>query len=236
MIAPLGWMLVALTVIELILAYRLPQVSQNNDKMKFRWDDYFRGKTQARNLRLVKRHPYIWLSILGLAVFWAISQVILATYPAYAKEFLGITNTAVVQGLMAFAGLGIMIGSITAGRVSRNHIETGLVPVGAIGLTISLLLIRVFDSNVMQALNFLFLGIMGGFIVVPLNSMLQYHAKNSQLGRVLASNNLIQFSVMLVFLITTSVLSYYKFGSSGILWGLALIALAGTIYASFKDS
>ncbi len=234
MMAPLGWVLVALTSIELVLAYRLPKTSETNSKMSFRWDDYFHGRTQARNIRLVKRHPYIWLSILGLSIFWAISQVVLATYPAYAKEFLGITNTAVVQGLMAFAGIGVMIGSLIAGRVSRDHIETGLVPVGAIGITISLILIRAFDSSLLQALNFMFLGVMGGFIVVPLNALLQYHAQNNQLGRILATNNLIQFSVMLLFLVVTTVLSYYKFGSTGILWGLALIAFFGTMYAIFK--
>ncbi len=234
MIAPLGWALVALTAVELFLAYRLPNVEKDKKKMSFRWNDYIKGKTQTRNLRLVKRHPYIWLSILGLSVFWAISQVVLATYPAYAKEYLGLTNTAVVQGLMAFAGIGVMIGSVVAGRISRNHIETGLVPVGAIGITLSLVLIRMFDSSLMQGLNFLFLGIMGGFVVVPLNALLQYHAKSHQLGRILATNNLIQFSTMMLFLVVTTLLSYYKFGSTGILWGLALIALAGTIYAIFK--
>jgi len=234
MIAPLGWALVVFTIIELVLAYQLPQVTPEKKKMKFLWDDYLHGRTQAKNLRLVKRHPYIWLSILGLSVFWAISQVLLASYPAYAKEFLGITNTAVVQGLMAFAGLGIMIGSVFAGRISRNHIETGLVPVGAIGVTISILLIRVLDSHFLQALNFLFLGVMGGFFVVPLNSLMQYHAKNTQLGRVLASNNLIQFSVMLVFLVITSTLSYYQVGSTSILWMLFLVGLVGTIYTILK--
>ncbi len=234
MIAPLGWALVGFTLIELFLAYRLPQVTSDKKKMQFKWDDYFRGKTQKRNIRLVRKHPYIWLSILGLAVFWAISQVLLATYPAYAKEYLGISNTALVQGLMAFAGLGIMIGSVFAGRISRNHIETGLVPVGAIGITISLLLIRVFDSIYLQALNFLFLGVMGGFFVVPLNALMQYHAKNTQLGRVLASNNLIQFSIMLVFLVVTSIFSYYKVGSTTILWMLFIVGLAGTVYTILK--
>ncbi len=233
-IAPLGWALVAFTIIELVLAYQLPQATPKKKAMSFHWNNYLHGRTQARNIRLVKRHPYIWLSILGLAVFWAISQVLLASYPAYAKEFLGITNTAVVQGLMAFAGLGIMIGSVLAGRISRNHIETGLVPVGAIGVTLSLLLIRVLDSHFLQALNFLFLGIMGGFFVIPLNALMQYHAKNSQLGRVLASNNLIQFSVMLVFLVITSTLSYYKVGSTTILWMLFFVGLAGTIYTILK--
>ena len=233
-IAPLGWALIILSIVELILAYQLPQLTKVKEKIHFRWDDYIHGRTQARNIRLVKRHPYIWLSILGLAVFWAISQVVLATYPAYAKEYLGITNTALVQGLMAFAGIGILIGSIAAGRISRNHIEIGLVPVGAIGITISLLLMRVFDSTFLQALNFLFLGVMGGFFVVPLNSLMQYHARNSQLGRVLASNNLIQFSVMLAFLLVTSLLAYYEVGSSSIIWGLFFVALLGSLYTILK--
>ena len=234
LMAPLGWVLVGLTLLELILAYRLPQLTQTKDKMKFRWDDYTHGRTQARNLKLAKRHPYIWLSILGLAVFWAISQVLLASYPAYAKEFLGLTNTAVVQGLMAFGGIGILIGSIAAGRISRNHIEIGLVPVGAIGVTLSLIFIRVFDSSLLQALNFLFLGVMGGFFIVPLNALMQYHTRNSQLGRILATNNLVQFSVMLLFLIITSTLAYYSVGSTSILWGLFIVALLGTFYTISK--
>jgi len=234
MIAPLGWVLVVLTAIELVFAYRLPATEKDNAEMKFDWDNYIRGKTQAQNIKMVKRHSYIWLSILGLAVFWAISQVLLATYPSYAKEFLGLNNTAIIQGLMAFAGLGIMIGSVIAGRISRDHIETGLVPVGAIGITIALLILQGFESVFMQGLVFLFLGIMGGFMVVPLNALLQYHAKSDQLGRVLATNNLIQFSIMLVFLLTTSLLSFYNFGSQGILWGLACVAFIGTIYTILK--
>ena len=234
MIAPLGWVLVVLSMFELFMAYRLPQTTNTKEKKHFRWDDYLHGRTQARNIRLVKRHSYIWLSILGLAVFWAISQVLLTTYPAYAKEILVIENTAVIQGLMAAGGLGVMIGSIIAGRVSRNLIEIGLVPIGALGVTIALILIRVFDSPVMQALNFLFLGIMGGFFVVPLNALMQYHTRNNQLGRVLASNNLIQFSVMLLFLIATSMLAYAKVSSTVILWGLFVIAMIGSIYTILK--
>ena len=234
LIAPLGWVLIALTGIELVLAYRLPKTDKDNHELRFHWNDYLKGKTQAKNIRLVKGHPYIWISIIGLSVFWAISQVLLASYPAYAKEFLEINNTAIIQGMMAFAGIGIMIGSIIAGKVSKNHIETGLVPVGAIGITLSLILLHAFDSSLMQALVFLVLGIMGGFMVVPLNALIQYHAKSHQMGRVLATNNLIQFSVMLLFLVTTSALSYYQFGSAGILWGLVFIAFFGSIYTIYK--
>jgi acyl-[acyl-carrier-protein]-phospholipid O-acyltransferase/long-chain-fatty-acid--[acyl-carrier-protein] ligase len=229
-IAPLGWILVALTLIEIFYAYRLPEKKPVNTKMHFRWDNYRKGKTQLRNLRLVYRHSYIWLSILGLSIFWAISQVMLATYPEFAKSQLMMTNTAEVQGLMALAGIGIMIGSFIAGKLSRNHIETGLIPIGAIGITIALALFVIVDSILLQGLNFLFLGVMGGFFVVPLNALIQYHAGDTQLGRVLATNNLIQNIAMLSFLIITVSVAIAGIGSISIICLLVLVAVAGTVY------
>jgi acyl-[acyl-carrier-protein]-phospholipid O-acyltransferase/long-chain-fatty-acid--[acyl-carrier-protein] ligase len=229
-IAPLGWILVALTLIEIFYAYRLPEKKPVNTKMHFRWDNYRKGKTQLRNLRLVYRHSYIWLSILGLSIFWAISQVMLATYPEFAKSQLMMTNTAEVQGLMALAGIGIMIGSFIAGKLSRNHIETGLIPIGAIGITIALALFVIVDSILLQGLNFLFLGVMGGFFVVPLNALIQYHAGDTQLGRVLATNNLIQNIAMLSFLIITVSVAIAGIGSISIICLLVLVAVVSTVY------
>jgi len=45
LVAPLGWALVALTSVELILAYRLPNVEKDKKNMSFRWNDYLKGKT-----------------------------------------------------------------------------------------------------------------------------------------------------------------------------------------------
>ena len=233
-IAPLGWVLVALTLVEIFYAYRLPEKKSVNTTLRFRWDDYRKGKTQRRNLRLVYRHPSIWLSILGLSIFWAISQVMLATYPEFAKSQLMMNNTAAVQGLMALAGIGIMMGSFIAGKLSRHHIEIGLVPIGALGITLALAFFVMVDSILLQGINFLFLGIMGGFFVVPLNALIQYHAKDSQLGRVLATNNLIQNIAMLSFLIITVSLAIVGIGSMSMIWLLVLVGVVGTVYTLFK--
>ena len=233
-IAPVGWLLITLSIIELAVTYQLPQITKAREKMSFRRNEYLHGRTQARTLKIIRRHPYIWLSILGLAVFWAIIQALILSYPTYAQAHLNISNINALKGLLIFSGLGLIIGSATAGRVSRNHIETGLVPVGAIGVTLSLVLIRSFDSSLWQAANFLFLGIMGGFFIVPLNALIQYHSKNNQLGRILASKNLIQFSVMFIFLLVTSLFAYKQLDSTVTLWVLFAIALLGSIYTIFK--
>ncbi len=229
-IAPLGWVLVALTCLELFFAYRLPQKTETDEEMQFDWQKYRTGKTQRSILSVVKNNQFIWLSIIGLSVFWAVAQVILAAYPAYAKEYLEIQRVDLLQGILACTGIGIMIGSIWAGRISRNHIESGLIPVGAAGMALAITLITVFDSILMQALNFLFLGIMGGFFVVPLNAYMQYHAKERELGRVIAAYNFIHNGVMLAFLVVTAFLASQGINSISLFLILALIVIVGAMY------
>ena len=229
-IAPLGWMLVAFTSLELFFAYRLPQKSKTDEDMLFDWKKYRTGKTQRKVLAVVRSNQFIWLSIIGLSVFWAVAQVILAAYPAYAKEYLAIERVDILQGILACTGIGIMIGSMWAGRISRNHIESGLIPVGAVGIAISLTLVTFFDSKIMQALNFIFLGTMGGFFVVPLNSYMQYHAKKGQLGRVISAYNFIHNGVMLAFLVFTAFLAYRGVNSASLFFLLSLIVVVGAIY------
>ncbi|MFH7566606.1 hypothetical protein, partial [Oceanimonas smirnovii] len=86
----------------------------------------------------------------------------------------------------------------------RNRIETGLVPVGAVGVAIGLWCLPLFTTPASQALNFVFIGIMGGLFIVPLNALLQVHAADHQLGTVMAANNWIQTLAMLGFLALTA--------------------------------
>ena len=115
-IAPVGWFLVLGSLLELALAYQLPDKRQALDQMRFNWREYLGGRYLVHNLHAAWDNRVIWLSIIGLGVFWGISQVLLAAFPAYAKDSLGETSTVVIQGTMGFtAGIGIIIGSALAG-------------------------------------------------------------------------------------------------------------------------
>jgi acyl-[acyl-carrier-protein]-phospholipid O-acyltransferase / long-chain-fatty-acid--[acyl-carrier-protein] ligase len=229
LIAPLGWVLVFCSLVEVFMAYRVPQTHSGN-AMDFDWRDYRTGRYLTANLRSAWDNQVIWLSIVGLAIFWSISQVILATFPAYAKETLGEFNTVVIQGMLACSGVGIILGSIIAGRLSRDHIETGLIPVGAIGIAITLFLLPGLDSSWAHGINFLLLGVLGGFFLVPLNALIQFNAGEDGLGRVLAANNFIQNVLMLVFLGLTVAAAFWQLGSQVFLLALAVVALVGAIY------
>ncbi len=233
-LAPVGWVLVATAVIELIMLYRLPIIESKDESATFSKKDFLSGRMAVDNLKVLTRREVIFLSVIGLAMFWSIGQVILAAFPAFAKETLGETNTIKIQGVLAASGLGIAIGSWLAGRVSKNHIESGLIPVGAIGIAVGLLLTPQLTSITAHIFNYLFLGIMGGLFIVPLNALIQFHAGEHELGTVLAGNNFVQNVAMIIFLILTSVSAAVGFGSGLILSFMAVFAIVVGFYTVYK--
>jgi acyl-[acyl-carrier-protein]-phospholipid O-acyltransferase/long-chain-fatty-acid--[acyl-carrier-protein] ligase len=233
-IAPLGWILVALTLFELVNAYRVPQKAETKQAMKFNWGDFATGKTAKADLKFIWNHKTIWLTIVGLSLFWAVSQVILASFPTFAKDHLALTDTGIVNGITAFAVIGIMLGSFWVARISKNTIETGLIPLGAAGLTLSVFLITQIESPTLHAINFLFMGIMGSFFVIPLRTLMQYHTDNAFLGRVIASNNLVQNITMLSFLGITIALAKWGLDSQYFFLILAVVLVVGAGYTVYK--
>jgi acyl-[acyl-carrier-protein]-phospholipid O-acyltransferase/long-chain-fatty-acid--[acyl-carrier-protein] ligase len=234
LVAPVGWFLVGFSLVELILVYRLPEKRHGVESMKFDWGQYRTGRYLVRNLGEAYENQVIWLSIVGLSVFWGISQVMVAAFPAFAKETLWETNTVVIQGAMASSGVGIILGSIIAGRVSRSHIETGLVPIGALGIAAGLFLLPALPSAWAMAAAFLGIGVMGGLFLVPLNALIQFNAGDEGLGRILAGNNFVQNLTMLGFLGLTVAAALLESGSLFIMTGLAVIALIGAAYTIYK--
>lgn len=230
LIAPLGWALVGLSVVELLLAYKLPHLVDGDERQVFSPRNYVSGQYLRRNLRTIRSQRIIWISIIGLSLFWAICQVVLASFPAYAKDVLAEDNTLIIQGILASAGIGIVIGSICAGRVSEHHIELGLIPVGAVGVALSVVLLTTLESYVGIIAIFIALGTFGGLFIVPLNALIQYHARHRQLGRVMAGSNWFQTLIMALFLGLTALLAALGLDTVQLFYLLAVIAIAGTFY------
>lgn len=230
-VASLGWILVGGASAQLLLALRLPALTHRLPQQAFNVRDYLSGRSLKRNLVELASVRAILLSIMGLAMFWSISQVMLAVFPAYAKEHLAQDNTFVIQGAMALSGIGIMIGSVIAGRLSRHYINAGLIPLGACGVALGLLLLPQLESILLCAFAFLVIGTCGAMMIIPLNAMIQFNAEESRLGRVLAGNNFVQNVSMLSFLLLTVTSALLSVPSTWVLWVLALVAVCGSVYA-----
>lgn len=233
-IAPIGWVLVGLATLEWLSTTLLPAKREGSGTGRFELARYVKLQYLRSNLVVLGENTTIWLSIIGLATFWAISQVMLAAFPAFAKESLDITNTVVIQGVLACSGFGIVLGSLIAGKASRNHIETGLIPIGALGIAVGIAALPSLGSATSMGIMFLFVGTMGGLFIVPLNSLIQFQARQDQMGIILAGNNWIQTVAMAVALTFTVGFALAGIDSVGLFYILTAVAVIGTGYTVRK--
>jgi len=233
-IAPIGWLLVLGSVIELYFSKQIPDSTQPQQVKAFDWKKYRNGESLKSNIKLIRCDPVISLSIIGLSLFWGVSQTIITTFPAYAKEVLDINNTIIIQGLLACSGIGIILGSLVAGKVSNDYIETSLIPLSALGMVVSLVYLSQASSGISLAATITAFGLFGGLFIIPLNAIIQFRARLGQLGTILAGNNWVQNITMTCFLIATMLSALNEINSQVILQGLTLVTLLGLTYTVLK--
>lgn len=224
-IAPLGWLLVLGSIIEWFLASKLPNKMQEASKREFTLKRYLKGSYLRKNLHIIKRKREIFEAIIALSLFWSISQVVLAIFGEYAKSQLGITNTIMVQGVMALAGFGIVAGSLMAASYSKYYINPGIATIGAMGITLIVLLVPFTTSMALMAFLFALFGVFSGFIMVPLNASIQALSPRVHLGTVLAGSNYIQNIFMFSFLMLTTLFAYFGMNAEVLFYLMACTGL-----------
>jgi 1-acyl-sn-glycerol-3-phosphate acyltransferase len=162
-----------------------------------------------RNIGFARENRTVFLSILGISWFWLYGALFLAQIPAYGKFVIGGGEAAVTLLLATFT-VGIGTGSLLCERLSARHVEIGLVPLGSIGLTVfgldlalaSLALPAVTGELPLGALlarpgvwrvlaDLLFLGMFGGFFIVPLYALVQLRSTPDKRARIIAANNIV---------------------------------------------
>lgn len=236
-IAPVGYLLVIGSIFEYLFARRLakrftkPRV---DNRMHFSAKNYKDGSYLRENLGVIRANHIVWISIIGLSLFWGVSQVAVATFGEHLKGTLGITNTVVAQGLLALSGVGIVLGSLFAGRVSKNYIETGTIPLGAMGIAATLYMLPSLHSTFWLGFDLVLFGFFAGLFMVPLNSLIQFASPTKILGKVLAGNNFMQNLFMFLFLLLTSLLGYLDISSQAIFYTIATVAFFGMGYTFIK--
>lgn len=229
-IYPVGFVLIAASVVEFLLSLRLIKTVEIKKGMQFKPKKYANLTYLRGNLRVIKRNQTAWLSIIGLAVFWGISQLVVAVFGDYLKETMNVTNTVVAQGILALSGVGIIAGSLFVGRVSHRYIETGIIPLGALGITLSLFMVTTLDSLWMLGLFFFFYGFFSGLFIVPLNTLIQFATPKRMMGKVLAGSNFVQNVSMFGFLMLSAWFAAVGFSSTALFWVAMIIALLGFLY------
>ncbi len=228
---PIALLLVAAAILQVWLTTRVPTIVEGDKSLRFNMQKYLHFGYLKENFAIATKNRVIIESILGLGIFFGVSQVVLAIFGVHLKEVAGEHNTAIAQGIMALAGLGIAAGSILTAKLSEKYIETGLIPLGAAGVMLSIYAITKTASLWLLGVEFFLFGLFGGFLIVVLNALIQYRASIHELGRVMATSNFVQNWFMLLFLGLTIYSALHGTDTQSLFHILIAVVGIGALYA-----
>lgn len=176
--------------------------------------------SQTRNnFKLAKQDPTVFYCILANSWFWLYGGSFLTQVPNFAVTILNGHPTLISILLAAFI-VGVAIGSLLCNKLSGGEVEPGLIPLGALGLT--LFAVDLFFSSsafqianqaidvvmpseffslpggVRVSLDLMCIGLCGGLFIVPLYSMIQQRSASNIRARVLSVNNICNAFYMVI--------------------------------------
>lgn len=128
------------------------------------------------------------ISLSTTTLFWGVSGNLRYIVLAWSAAALGYSTTQ-ASALVGVVAIGTAVGAVVASMRMRLDMATRVMPLGiAMGL---LVILMNFISNVWVAVPFLILlGGLGGFLVVPMNALLQHRGHNLMgAGRSIAVQN-----------------------------------------------
>ena len=203
---------IGIAAIGYLVSRRVPRVPPPDPNLEINWNPI---TETARNLRFAYRNRTVFLSLLGVSWFWFFGALFLSQVPAFVRDYLG-GNEAVVTLFLAVFSVGIGAGSLLVERMSGHKVEIGLVPFGAIGLTVFALDLFLAspatttsatvgvadflgrDGTARILFDLAMISLFGGFFVVPLYALIQTRAEKSHQSRIIAANNILNAAFMVV--------------------------------------
>ena len=246
-VSKLGLMVVAVAALGFVTSMYIKKLPAANPDLPVSLNPV---KPTIDILRLTRRVRSVFLSVLAISWFWFLGASFLSLLPNFSKDVLAGGETVVTLCLATFC-VGIGSGSMLCERLSRRHLELGLVPLGSIGISIFAIDLA-FSGwrfvapaegvmlNVAQYLrqpggvhvliDLFMIAVFSGFYTVPLMTFIQQRSASAERSRVIAGNNILNAllmvlsSFMLVGLLAAAV------SIPGIFLILALLNVAVAIY------
>ncbi|WP_027996656.1 MFS transporter [Simplicispira psychrophila] len=247
----IGHSTVALACVLLALVGRgvaqwIPSAPATDPGLRINWNPV----TETwRNLQLARRHPVVFRSLLGISWMWFFGAVFLSQFPSFAKEILH-GNEQVASLLLVVFSIGIGTGSLLCEVLSRRHVEIGLVPLGAIGMSVFAIDLYFAArglpaSDIMGLAAFVsqgahwrvmadlaLLSLFAGLYSVPMYALIQLRSAPTHRARIIAANNILNALFMIASALMTGALLSAGFTVPQVFLftGLANAVVAGYIF------
>jgi acyl-[acyl-carrier-protein]-phospholipid O-acyltransferase / long-chain-fatty-acid--[acyl-carrier-protein] ligase len=182
----IGLVMIAVAIAGYYASLGIPRVPASGAAKLLRLNPFSEIVDGLRRLRSDRR---LWLTVIGISFFWFLGALVNINILSFGKELLHLDEFHI--GLLAtYLAIGIGLGSLAAGRLSGDHIELGLVPLGSILMGLCLAMVAwSAPSYRYTAAAFTALGFSAGLFAVPLNALLQQRSGKEEKGQLIATNN-----------------------------------------------
>ncbi len=203
---------IGVAVLGRLLAQAVPLSPATDPTLQINWNPF----TETwRNLKLAHGNIVVFRSLLGISWMWFFGAVFLAQFPSFAKEVLH-GNEQVASLLLVVFSVGVGVGALLCEVFSRRHVEIGLVPLGAIGMsvfaidlyfasralpasplqTLSQFIVQPGHARVVADLGLLSLFV--GLFSVPMYALIQLRCPSTHRARIIAANNILNAIFIIV--------------------------------------
>lgn len=202
---------IVLAVAGRLVAHGIPASPPSDPGLRINWNLF---SETWRNLKLAHGNVVVFRSLLGISWMWFFGAVFLSQFPSFAKEVLH-GNAQVASLLLVVFSVGIGAGALLCELLSRRHVEIGLVPLGAIGMTVfavdlyfaarglppsASLTVGQFlavPAHWRVMADLALLSLFTGLYSVPMYALIQLRAQPTHRARIIAANNILNALFMI---------------------------------------
>ena len=196
---------VLFAVLGRIAAGRIPSYPATAPDLRLDWNPF---SQTWKNIQMSRQDPVVFRSLLAISWMWFFGAVFLSQFPAFAKEVLH-GNEQVASLLLVVFSIGVGIGALMCEGLSRRKNSLGLVPLGALGMSVFAIDLYFASRGLPQVPLMDFatfaqqpahwrimadLGLMSlftGLYSVPMYVLIQQRSHASHRARIIAANNII---------------------------------------------
>ena len=236
---------VVLALLGRALAQAVPVSPATDPQLHINWNPF----TETwRNLKLAHGNVVVFRSLLGISWMWFFGAVFLSQFPSFARDVLH-GDEQVASLLLVVFSVGIGIGSLLCEVLSRRHVEIGLVPLGAIGMSVFSVDLYFASRGLPPVAEALKLGafmaqaahwrvladlallsLFAGLFSVPMYALIQMRSQPTHRARIIAANNILNA----LFMIASSLLAGALLGAGVSIPQLFLfVGLANAVVAFY---
>jgi acyl-[acyl-carrier-protein]-phospholipid O-acyltransferase / long-chain-fatty-acid--[acyl-carrier-protein] ligase len=198
-----GFILLACTCFGVLTSIGISRLPAAAPAKRFQWNPL---RDLFAQMKTITADRVLGWAVLGNTYLFFLAALLQTVIVIYSHDMLHIDDrhTSYLQAAIA---IGIGLGSVAAGYLSGGKIEYGLIPLGAVGMTLfSAWLYFPAHSLVAVGTQLALLGFFGGLFAVPLGALIQHRPRPEQKGGVIAAANLVSWIGILL-----SSAAYYLF-------------------------